>query len=96
MLVLMSPSKPKTSHSKALQTQPCCWSGCEKLATDSDGYCDRHAVEYWRLWYERQPDVWVDVTCWKCGQRHRIAVKQPDVKCLWPFRLCVRCSALMR
>jgi hypothetical protein len=70
----------------------CRWPLCEKLATGSDGYCDRHAVEYWRQWHERQPDVWVDVTCWKCRTHFSVLVKSGDAKHLWLFKLCGKCE----
>jgi len=75
------------------EAHPCRWRPyCEKLSTGPDGYCDRHAVEYWRQWRERQPDVWVDVMCWKCHTRYRIPVKPEEEKHLWPFKLCSQCQ----
>jgi hypothetical protein len=73
----------------------CHWRGCEKSPSGPDGYCDRHAVEYWRMWRERQPDVWVGVTCWKCHTQYNVPVKPDEAKQLWPFKLCDRCRREM-
>jgi hypothetical protein len=81
----------------ALTPSVCRWkkadgSECDHLATGPDGVCDRHAVEYWRSWRERQPDIWVEVTCWKCHKRFSITIKPGDAKHLWPFKLCAVCA----
>lgn len=75
----MSLERPKTSPSSDEGT-PCRWAACDKTATGPDGYCDRHAVEYWRVWRDHLPDVWVDAVCSRCKARHRVALKQCEVR----------------
>ena len=68
----------------------CRWPECDRDATGSDGVCDRHAVDYWRVWRERQSDVWVEVKCPRCGAHFEAPVKQCDLP-IWPVKWCGRC-----